>query len=415
MSKLDISLAASACVVATACALPAAAAPVKIGLVETLSGPQASSGQAYRSAVRFAVDQINQAGGWNGEPVQLLEYDNQGGPAGAADKLKAAAADGVHLIVQGASSAIGGQITEDVRKYNLRNAGKEMVYLNVGAEALELTGEKCNFYHFRFASNAQVRVKALIEGMKKANALGTKVYAINQNYSWGQDMEQATVDNQKAGGYTVVAKTLHDVNRIQDFAPYVARIAASGADTVITGNWSNDLLLLMKASKAAGLKARYGTVYLDQPGNLANAGDLAQGNFVVHTFNAEAGQADAQQFVDDYRAKNGSAPVFVEPQTFFGMLMVADALKRTPPENGKLNVNAFAKALESARIQTPMGEMSMREQDHQVQMPMVVSVVSRDAKLKVDGTDMGFTPVLLLSAQEAATPPQASCQMKRPG
>src|SRR5690606_3184931 len=134
---------------------------------------------AYRSAVRFAVDRINQAGGWNGEPVQLLEYDNQGGPAGAADKLKAAAADGVHLIVQGASSAIGGQITEDVRKYNLRNAGKEMVYINVGAEALELTGEKCNFYHFRFASNAQVRVKALIEGMKKANALGTKVYAIN--------------------------------------------------------------------------------------------------------------------------------------------------------------------------------------------------------------------------------------------
>ena len=105
MSKLDISAIAGASVVAAACAFPVAAAPVKIGLVETLSGPQASSGQAYRAAVRFAVDRINQAGGWNGEPVQLLEYDNQGGPAGAADKLKAAAADGVHLIVQGASSA----------------------------------------------------------------------------------------------------------------------------------------------------------------------------------------------------------------------------------------------------------------------------------------------------------------------
>lgn len=102
----------------------ASAAPVKIGVLETLSGPQASSGQAYRAAVRYAIDQINAAGGWNGEPVQLLEYDNQGGPAGAADKLKAAAADGVQLIVQGASSAIGGQITEDVRKYNLRNPGK---------------------------------------------------------------------------------------------------------------------------------------------------------------------------------------------------------------------------------------------------------------------------------------------------
>ena len=159
----------------------ASAAPVKIGVLETLSGPQASSGQAYRAAVRYAIDQINAAGGWNGEPVQLLEYDNQGGPAGAADKLKAAAADGVQLVVQGASSAIGGQITEDIRKYNLRNPGKEMVYLNVGAEALELTGEKCNFHHFRFGGDPQVRTKALVSAMKQANALGTKVYSINQN------------------------------------------------------------------------------------------------------------------------------------------------------------------------------------------------------------------------------------------
>ena len=415
MKKLELSTLAGACALAALYAFPAAADPVKIGLVETLSGPQASSGQAYRTAVRYVVNQINAAGGWNGEPVQLLEYDNQGGPSGAADKLRAAAADGVHLVVQGASSAIGGQITEDVRKYNLRNPGKEMVYINMGAEALELTGEKCNFHHFRFASNADVRTKALVEGMKKADALGTKVYAINQNYSWGQDMERAIVANAQAGGYTVVAKTLHDVNKIQDFAPYVSRIAGSGADTVLTGNWSNDLLLLMKASKAAGLKARYGTVYLDQPGNLANAGELAIGNFVVHTFNAEAGGEDAAQFVADYRAKTGAAPVFIEPQTVYGMMMVADALKRTTPKDGKLVVNDFAKALESARIQTPMGEMSMRGEDHQVQMPMVVSVVSRDAKLKVDGTDMGFKPTLRLSAQEASTPPQASCQMKRPG
>ncbi len=414
MSKLDISAIAGASVVAAACAFPVAAAPVKIGLVETLSGPQASSGQAYRAAVRFAVDRINQAGGWNGEPVQLLEYDNQGGPAGAADKLKAAAADGVHLIVQGASSAIGGQITEDVRKYNLRNAGKEMVYINMGAEALELTGEKCNFYHFRFASNAQVRAKALVEGMKKANALGTKVYAINQNYSWGQDMEQATVDNQQAGGYTVVAKTLHDVNRIQDFAPYVARIAASGADTVITGNWSNDLLLLMKASKAAaegalrhGLPGSAGqSCQCGRPGRgqlrgayLQRRGGPGRCPAVRRGLSRQEWQrARVHRAADGLRHADG------------GRRAQAHAAPGRQAER-----QCIRQALESARIQTPMGEMSMREQDHQAQMPMVVSVVSRDAKLKVDGTDMGFAPALLLSAQEAATPPQASCQMKRPG
>jgi branched-chain amino acid transport system substrate-binding protein len=392
----------------------AQAAPVKIGLVDTLSGPQASSGQAYRSGLRYVIDRVNAAGGWNGEPVQLLEYDNQGGPAGASDKLKTAIADGVQIVVQGASSAIGGQITEDVRKYNLRNPGKEVVYINVGAEALELTGDKCNFYHFRFAGNAQVRVKALVEGMKQANALGTKVYAINQNYSWGQDMEQATLDDQTAGGYKVVEKTLHDVNKIQDFSPYVAKISASGADTVITGNWSNDLLLLMKAAKSAGLKARFGTVYLDQPGNIANAGDLAAGHFIVHAFNPEAGGAEGQRFVDDYKAKMGHVPVFVEPQTVFAIDMVAEALKHSKPEGGALNVNAFAKTLETTKLATPVGEWSMRASDHQALLPMVVSVVSKDAKYKADDTTLGFKPVKVFTGEQASTPAQASCKMQRP-
>ncbi|WP_435531142.1 branched-chain amino acid ABC transporter substrate-binding protein [Ramlibacter pallidus] len=401
--------------VAAAClASGLASAQVKIAVVETLSGPNAASGLMYRQSARYAVDRINAEGGWNGQPVQLLEYDNQGGPAGAADKLKAAIADGVHVVVQGASSAVGGQITEDVRKHNLRNPGKEIVYLNVGAEALELTGDKCHFHHFRVAGNPQVRVKALVLAMKQANALGNKVYSINQNYSWGQDMEKSIVESAGLGGYEVVEKTLHDTNKIQDFSPYVAKIAATKAETVMTGNWSNDLLLLMKATKAAGLKARFGTTFLDQPGNIANAGDLAVGHFVAHPFNAEAGGAEGERFVNDYKAKMGRAPVATDPQTVFGLMMVGDALKRTPAQGGALNVNAFARAMETAKIRTPLGEISMRAADHQALLPIVVSTVSKDARYKVDETDMGFKPVKVFSAAEAAVPPQASCKMQRP-
>jgi branched-chain amino acid transport system substrate-binding protein len=392
----------------------ALADPVRIGLIETLSGPQAASGLMYRAATRYAIDRMNADGGWNGQPVQLLEYDNQGGPTGAADKLKAAVADGVQLVVQGASSAVGGQITEDVRKHNLRNPGKEIIYVNVGAEALELTGEKCHFHHFRFSGNADVRTKVLVLAMKQAHALGSRVYAINQNYSWGQDMEKAIADSAPLGGYQLVEKTLHDVNKIQDFAPYVARIGAAKADTVITGNWSNDLLLLMKATKDAGLKARFGTVFLDQPGNIANGGELTLGHFIAHTFNPEAGGADGERFVNDYKAKAGHVPVFIEPQTVLGLAMVADGLRRVKPEGGKLNVNALAKAIETAKIQTPVGEMSMRAADHQALLPMVVSTVTKDAKFKADATDMGFKPVKLFTAAEASTPAQSSCKMQRP-
>lgn len=393
----------------------ASAAPIKIAVIESLSGPQAATGLMYRNAVRYGVEKINAAGGWNGEPLQLVEYDNQGGPTGAADKLKAAIADGVQMVVQGASSAIAGQISDDVRKHNMRNPGKELVFFNMGAEALELTGDKCQFYHFRFAPNSQVRTKTLVVAMKEAKVLGTRVYAMNQNYSWGQDMEKAIVENASLGGYEVVEKTLHDVNKIQDFAPYVAKINAAKADSVLTGNWSNDLLLLMKASKAAGLKTRFGTVYLDQPGNLANAGDLAVGHYVAQTFNAETGGAAAEAFAADYKAKTGRAPVFVEGHTAFGLAMVGDALKRVKPENGALNVKTFAAALETSKITTPMGELSMRAADHQALLPIVVSTVTKDAKYKVDDTDMGFKPVKLFTGEEASAPAQASCKMQRPG
>jgi branched-chain amino acid transport system substrate-binding protein len=107
-------------------------------------------------------------------------------------------------------------------------------------------------------------------------------------------------------------------------------------------------------------------------------------------------------------------PVATEPQTVFGLEMVADALKRTKPEGGTLNVNALARTLETTRLKTPMGEASMRASDHQVLLPLVVSVLTKDAKYKADDTNLGFKPVKTFTAEEASTPAQASCKMQRP-
>ncbi len=389
-------------------------ASLKVAIVESLSGPQASTGLLYRTATQYGLDLVNEKGGWNGQPIELLEYDNQGGVTGASEKVKAAIADGAQIIVQGASSAVGGQVTEDVRKHNLRNPGKEVIYMNVGAEAMELTGAKAHFHQFRFSPNAEIRVKALIAAMKEADVLGSRVYAMNQNYSWGMDVEKAVVENADDGGYKVVEKTLHDTNKIQDFSPYVAKIKAADVDTVITGNWSNDLLLLMKAAQSAGLDVRFGTAFLDQPGNIANAGETALGHYVAHPFNMEAAGKAGEEFGKEYKAKTGHYPTYVEPQTVFAMNMLGEALKNVKAEGDSLKVNDLVVAMEKVKYKSPMGEMSMRSEDHQVLLPVAVSVVSKDAKFKVDGTDMGFKPVKVLSAEEAAAPVQEATNIKRP-
>jgi branched-chain amino acid transport system substrate-binding protein len=392
----------------------AMAEPVKLAIIESLSGGQAAVGKMFLTAVNYGLIKLNNEKAWP-DGFKLLEYDNQGGASEASDKVKAAINDGADIIIQGASSAIGGQITGDVLKHNLRNPGKEVIYLNVGAEAMEFTGPKCHFYHFRWNGNAEIRLRAMLLAMNDANALGKRVYVIGQNYSWGRDVQRLVHEYATFGGYTVVGDIIHDVNKIQDFAPYVAKIKEAAPDTVITGNWSSDLLLLMKAAGDAGLKVRFASYWLDQPGNIANAGATALGHYNVSSFNAEANGEATAAFAEDFKAKTGQYPVFVQGHTVHGIWGLGEALRtlKLGPD-GRLSVKQLAFAMEKVRFDTSMGEIAMRAEDHQALLPLVVSVVSKDAKYKVDGTDMGFKPVRLISGKEAAGPVQPSCNMERP-
>ncbi|MBV2180070.1 MAG: ABC transporter substrate-binding protein [Castellaniella sp.] len=392
----------------------AVAEPLKIAMIEALSGPAAQTGVAFVEGMRYGVERINDAGGFNGEPVKLMEYDNLGGPTGAADKLKTAIADGARIISSASSSAVAAQLSEDVRKYNLRHPGKELIYYNVGSEAAELTGEKCHFWFYRMSTNPYIRMTALTQVMHDTGVLGNKLYLINQNYSYGRDMQQAQTDAAKRWGATVVGSTLHDTNKIQDFSPYVAKIQASGAQTVLTGDWGNDIILLLKAIGAAGLKVQIGNTSLDTPGVLGNAGDSALGAYLVKIYNLEAGGDKGAQFIEDFKKRIGHYPYSEEPTSAFGMMFLGQALKSLNFKGGPIDAKAIALALENTTWESPIGAWSMRKDDHQVLLPITVSEVSKDAKFKVDGTNMGFHLLKVVGAQDAAVPVMPECKMKRP-
>jgi branched-chain amino acid transport system substrate-binding protein len=390
------------------------AEPVKIALIETLSGGQAVTGKLFQTAVKYGLAKLEVEKAWP-DGIQLLEYDNQGGPSEAADKLKAAINDGAQIIVQGASSAIGGQITADVQKHNARNPGKEIMWVNVGAEAMEFTGTKCHFYHFRWNGNAEIRLKAMMIAMKEAGVLGKKIYVIGQNYSWGHDVQKLTRDYAKEFDYTIVGDVIHDVNKIQDFAPYVAKIKEAGPDTVVTGNWSNDLLLLMKAAGDTGLKSRFLAYWIDQPGNIANAGDTALGHYTLSTFFADANGEKSAAFAEDFKAKAGSYPLNVQGHTVHGMWGLGEALKSLKATPGdKLSVKQLAFAMEKVTVETSMGPIKVRAEDHQALLPLAVAVVSKDARFKADNTDKGFKTIKLLTGEQASSPVQPACKMERP-
>ena len=409
-----ISLAALVCAGSISAAGVASAEPIKIAIIESLSGPQALTGKLSASGVKYGLAQLEAQKVWP-DGIQLLEYDNQGGPSEASDKLKAAINDGASLIFQGSSSAVGGQITADVQKHNARNPGNEVIYMNIGGNVMEFTGAKCHFYHFRWNANTEMIFRAEMLAAKAAGGLGKKVYVIGQNYSWGHDVQRFARDNAQEFGYTVVGDVLHDVAKVQDFAPYVAKIKDAAPDTIVTGNWSNDLLLLMKAAGDSGLKAHFLTSALDQPGNIANAGDTAIGHYIAQTFFADANGEKSAAFAEDFKAKTGAYPVNVQGQAVHGILGLGEALKALKGKPGdKLNVKQLAFALEKITVDTAMGPIKMRAEDHQALAPLAVAIVSKDAKFKVDNTDKGFKTVQLVTGEQATGPVQASCKMERP-
>ena len=386
---------------------------LKLAVIENLSGPGSTTNREFALATRYWVEQVKAKGGIKGGTVEYLEYDNQGSTSTAAEKFRSAIADGAHIVVQGGSSGVAGQLTDDVRRHNLRNPDRPVLYINPGSEALELTGEKCHYYFFRFATNADMRVKALVTAMKEAGDLGAKVFSINQNYSWGKDMQAAIDTYASLGAYTVVDRVLHDTNKVQDFGPYVARIKASGADTVITGNWASDLVLLVKEVATSGIKVKFGTMFLDLPGSLENAREAALGYYTVESSNKEVGGEAMLGLYAEYRQRVGHDPSSSETRTIFALQTLEAALASLDLSK-KIEVAAIASALEKAKITTPAGEVSVRATDHQALVPLIVSKVSPEAKYKREGLTLGFKPVRVIAGQDAVNPVQPTCKMQRP-
>jgi branched-chain amino acid transport system substrate-binding protein len=387
--------------------------PLKIAVIEALSGPQAAIGKIYENAARAGIANINAAGGVSGEPAQLKLLDSEGGVSNASEKLKEAISEGVEIIVQSGSSAIGAQLSEDVRRYNLRNPAQPILFLNMGSEASDLTGSKCNYYSFRLAGTSTLRANALLRTMKAENALGTRVYTINSNVAPGQETEAVVVANAGPVGYSVAGAALHDVFRIQDFSPFIAKIAAAKPTAVITSNFSNDLLLLIKAGAEAQLPVVWGGNYLDQPGNAASVGQVLLGSYEVNLFNSES---DRTTLTEDFKKLIGKYPQSSEGHatSMYGVLQ--QALSKADMSKDRAGrINSLIEALEKISYRTPMGDVSMRREDHQLILPLVVSKGTKEGiRFPLDGTSIGFATVAIVPGKDVIYPVQESCKMVRP-
>jgi branched-chain amino acid transport system substrate-binding protein len=401
--------------VAAALAFPAGMAlaqqgqTVKIGFIDPLSGPFANVGQNQLKSWQFAADHFS-AKNAAGVKFDFVAFDNKGSPQESLNSLKAAIDQGIRYVVQGNGSGAAAAISDAVTKHNARNPGKEVVYLNYAAVDPALTNEKCSYWHFRLDADTTMKMEALTSYMKDQPTI-KKVYIIGQNYSHGQQVSKYFKEDiqRKRPDIEIVGDDLHPIGQVKDFAPYVAKIKASGANAVVTGNWGQDLTLLVKAAKDAGLNAAMYTYYAGVSGTPTALGTDTAGRVRVVAYSDSNMGGVIGKMQDEFKKKYNDD--YYTHATYNGMAMLVAGMakaKSTDPVK-------VAAAMEGLSFQGFQGEVQMRKQDHQLQQGLVISSWEKvDAKhpYDVENTGMTFVSVRKIEPYVASTP--TSCQMKRP-
>ncbi|WP_441276841.1 branched-chain amino acid ABC transporter substrate-binding protein [Tardiphaga sp. 172_B4_N1_3] len=386
---------------------------VKIGYIDPLSGGGASVGEVGLKTFQFLADELNAKGGILGKKVEIVPLDNKTNPQESLIQAQKAIDGGIRYITQGNGSSVAGALSDFVTKFNERNPGKEVLYFNYAAVDPVLTNEKCSFWHFRWDANSDIKMEALTNYIKTVPAV-KNVYLINQDYSFGQSVrsQARAMLGAKRPDVKIVGDELHPLLKITDFAPYIAKIKASGADSVITGNWGQDFALLLKAAADAGLKVSWFTYYAGGTGGptaIKQAG-LNHQVFQIAEGIPNLGHASADVFEKALRAKYDFSLFY--PRAVNEMRMFAAAAEKAK----SLDPVKVAAALEGMEFEVfDGGKGNMRKDDHQFFQPMyIASFGERTDKEPFDEEKTGWGWKLAAKIDTPQTVLPTTCKMERP-
>lgn len=388
---------------------------IKIAFIDPLSGPFATTGTNGLAEYHYAADTlVNAKGGvLGGQMFEIVGFDNKMSGQESLIQLQVAIDQGIRYIAQGNSSGIAHALTEAVEKHNRRNPDSRVLFLNYSAVDPALTNEKCNFWHFRFDANADIKMDALTDVMAQDADL-KKVYLIGQDYSFGKAVAASAEANlaAKRPDIEIVGNELHPIGKVKDFTPYARKIVASGADAVITGNWGSDMVGLGKAIIEAGFEGPIYTYYGASNGITRTFGEAGKGSiFLVSEGAINPPRHDGvKAYVDGFEAKYPDHDI-AQPRVANVISMLAQAIDKAGTATDVVEV---AKALEGMEADNVWGgKIFMRPQDHQAIQDVYVQVhTDKDISFPLDNSPYGMYAETMV--EMASADMDTTCKMKRP-
>lgn len=390
-----------------------AAATVRIAFMDPLSGPFAAVGQNQLKHYQYVAEVANQrqlAG--PGVRFEIVPFDNKNSPQESLTLLRTIIDQNIRYVTQGNGSHVAIPLAEAIARHNERNPNQSIVYLNYAAVDPDLTNSRCNFWHFRFDANTDMKMEALAEYLKDRKEVRS-VYLLNQNYSHGQQVARVAKEllARKRPDVKIVGEDLHPLGQVRDFSPYIAKIRAANADTVITGNWGTDLTLLIRAARDAGLNVNFYTYYAGVIGTPTAMGAAAAERVrMVAYWHPNVDKFPGEELYTGFKKKFNEE--FYTLAAYNAVAMVAEAIRRN---NGNADPLRVAHTMSGMKMNSIMGEIEMRASDHQLQQPLFIASWAKvGGPLKHDIEKTGFTWKTERAIPTYIATQPTSCNMTRP-
>jgi branched-chain amino acid transport system substrate-binding protein len=329
---------------------------IKIGVTQPLTGAFAASGNYVAQGAKIAEEEINKTGGVLGKKLQLVIEDNKSNPTEAvATAEKLINSDKVPVLMGAWSSTLTLAVMPKLEEYKV-----PMVVETSSSGKITTSG---NPYIFRISPTSEMEAKAFLPlfktlGIKKADFLAT-----NNDFGLGASKEFSGAARQ-SGVEVGVMETMDP--KATDFSAQLAKIKASGSDTLFVTTAVEQITLILKQAKDQQLSQRIITTGgSNSPDQLiAQAGDAANGSYHLVFFTpwfpeAVKNPEIAKKFVALWNEKKHNVGGLTEGfRGWDGLNVIAEAIKAA----GKAEPEAISKALWDVKVKGINGDISFIKQ-----------------------------------------------------
>jgi branched-chain amino acid transport system substrate-binding protein len=332
---------------------------VTVGILNPMTGAYSSLGPSQRNGAKLAVEQINASDQYDVEiePVYADTETATSAAQGSAQRL--VQEEGAEFLVGAISSSVALSLNEFA-------AAEELIYFS-GAAAVNVTGESCNQWVFRFETNTAQIAEAI--SAYSVNNLGTNVWFHIADYAYGQSVYNRVSERMKQANdsYQEVGLTRSQLGS-SNYGSFISQISNSNAEVAVLGMTGGDLVNFVNQAADQGL-----TDQVDLVGPTMSfrsvrgaTGSNAVGTYGGVRYDPSVKLGDNQQFVKAFRQKNDRQPGNFARVGYGSTRLLARGMTTA----GSTEPADVRDALSGGKFTTVLGDITLRKSDHQATNPV---------------------------------------------